>query len=64
LGRDLWDALNNRFQLELALNQSGPGALTGTAYITGASCSIMSGSFDSSSREVQIMFAYAPTGNT
>lgn len=61
---DIWDALNNRFQLELALNQSGPGTLVGTAYVTGLSCPIMSATFNPSSREVRIMFAYAVTGNT
>ena len=60
---DLWDAFNNRFQLELILHQSG-GSITGTAYVTGLSSPIISGSFNPQTRQVRIQFAYAGTGNT
>lgn len=60
----LWDALNRSFDLELELYHSSPGSITGTAYVNGLACNIISISFDPVEKKVRITFAYWGTGNT
>jgi len=59
----LWDAARNPWQLELQLNHSATGGITGTAYINRRACNILTAVFDASTRKVRIQFAYPVTGN-
>jgi len=59
----IWDLIGNQFQFELVLNHSGPGNITGTAYVTGLSSPLISISFNPTTRQIQFSFAYAGTGN-
>jgi len=59
----LWDAVRTPWDLELQLNHSATGGITGTVVLNRFTSNILSASFDAATRKVRIQFAYTGTGS-
>ena len=59
----IWDAVRTPWNLNLQLNHSPTGGITGTVVLNSFTSNILSASFDAATRKVRIQFAYTGTGS-